>query len=267
MDLQGTVAIVTGSSSGIGAASARLLASRGARLVINCARSVEAGEEVAEQCRAAGSEAVLCQADVSIDADCRRLAQTALDRWDRIDVLVNSAGTTKFVAHHDLDGLSSEDFSRILAVNTLGPFQMVRAAAPHLKASGEGAVVNVSSVAGLLGTGSCIAYAASKAALNMMTVSLARVLAPEVRINTICPAFVQGRWLQDALGEKYEAHKAAREKGSLLRKAPTPEEVAETVLWLIEGAALSTGQVLLTDAGRTLEATGSKTSRGEAGMS
>ena len=252
MDLRGAVAIVTGSSSGVGAATARLLAGKGCRVVVNCARSVADGERVVAECEALGAEATLCPADVSIDADCRRLAETALKQWGRIDVLVNSAGTTKSVSHYNLEGLTSEDFVRIFSVNTLGPFQMARAVAPHMKARGDGAIVNVSSTAGLRGTGSSIAYAVSKAGLNVLTQSLARVLAPEVRVNAVCPGFVQGRWVKNALGDAYEEHKAHWQNHSPLKKAATPEEVAATILWLVESAVLMTGQTIVTDVGMTL---------------
>ena len=257
MNLRGAVAIVTGSSSGVGAAVARILAEKGCRVVVNCTRSVTDGERVVAECQALGGEATLCRADVSIDADCRRLAETALKRWGHIDVLVNSAGTTKYVSHYDLEGLSSEDFLRIFSVNTLGPFQMARAVAPHMKARGEGAIVNVSSTAGIRGTGSSIAYAVSKAGLNVLTQSLARVLAPEVRVNAVCPGFIQGRWLKNALGDGYEDHKAFWETSSPLRKAATAEEVAASILWLVESAVLMTGQTIVTDVGMNLGPAGS----------
>ncbi|MCH7565477.1 MAG: SDR family oxidoreductase, partial [Gemmatimonadetes bacterium] len=167
IELQGGVVIVTGSSRGIGEATARLLATRGANVVINCTSSLEAAEAVAEACRADGGGAIVCQANVAEDADCRKLAQAALDEWGRIDGLVNNAGTTKFCAHGDLDGLAAEDFHAIFAVNTIGPFQMIRAVAPAMKSQGNGAVVNVSSVAGIQGVGSSLAYVASKAGLNI----------------------------------------------------------------------------------------------------
>ena len=257
MELRETVSIVTGSSSGVGAATARMLARRGSRVMINCVRSVEAGERVVAECEALGVEAALCPADISSDADCRRLVDTVLERWGRIDVLVNSAGTTKYVSHYDLEGLASDEFLRIFSVNTLGPFQMARAVAPHMKVRGEGAIVYVSSIAGLRGTGSSIAYAVSKAGLNILTQSLARVLAPEIRVNAVCPGFVQGRWVRNALGDAYEDHKAHWEKNSPLRKAATPEEVAATILWLVESAVLTTGQTIVADAGMTLGPVGS----------
>jgi 3-oxoacyl-[acyl-carrier protein] reductase len=257
MELRGAVAIVTGSSSGVGAAAARMLAGKGARVLINCAHDTDAGERVVAECRAFGTEAALCQADVSIDADCRRLAEAALKRWGQIDILVNSAGTTKSVSHYNLEGLSSEDFMRILAVNTLGPFQTARAVAPHMKARGAGAIVNVSSTAGLRGTGSSIAYGVSKAGLNTLTQSLARVLAPEIRVNAVCPGFIQGRWVKNALGDAYEEHKTHWETTSPLRMAAMPEDVATTIVWLIESAALITGQTIIADAGMTLGPAGS----------
>lgn len=252
MELKDSVAIVTGSSSGVGAAAALLLAKRGARIMVNCARSVEDGERVVAACKSIGVDAMLCQADVSDDDECRRMAAEAMDRWGRIDVLVNSAGMTKFVSHYDLEGMKSEDFRRILEVNTLGPFQMARAVAPHIKAGGDGAIVNVSSLAGVRASGSSIAYAASKAGLNNLTVALARVLAPEIRVNAVCPAFIQGRWLMNALGDRYEDAKATWEQTSPLQKAPTAEEVAEVVLWLVEAAVITTGQVIVCDTGTSL---------------
>ena len=174
MDLRQAVCIVTGSSSGVGAATARLMASRGARVVINYARSADAAEAVAASCRELGGEALVCQADVSQDADCRRLVAQTLAQWGRIDALVNNAGTTKFVAHGDLEGLDEADFHNIYGVNVIGAFQMVRAARAALTASGCAAVVNVASIAGVKGVGSSIAYAASKGGLVSLGRSVAR---------------------------------------------------------------------------------------------
>ena len=183
------VAIITGSASGIGAATAVELSRRGWSVLVNYSKSKEKAEQVVKNCPGA----IAVQADVGEDAECRKLAQAAMDKWGRVDALVNNAGTTKFVKHADLDGLSADDFLRIYRLNVVGPFQMARACAPALKAA-KGAVVNVSSVASLLGTGSSIAYAASKAALNSMTYSLARVLGPEVRVNAVCPGYVDTPW-------------------------------------------------------------------------
>lgn len=251
--LEGKAAIVTGSSSGIGAATARQLADRGCNVVINFSRSEAPAEAVAEECRAKGVEAIICKANVADDDDCRRLVKAAEDQWGRLDCLVNNAGTTKFVAHDDLEGLSGQDFLDIYHVNVVGPYQMIRAATPLLRASGDGAVVNVSSIAGVWGTGSCVAYAASKGAINTMTLSLARALGPEIRINTVCPGFVQGDWLRNGMGaERYDATKAALEESTPLRRAGGPEHMAEAVLMFLGSGSHVTGEFLMADGGHHL---------------
>ena len=238
------VAIVTGSSSGIGAATAVVLAERGWNVVINYSKSAKEAEAVASRCK--GS--ITVQANVVEDAECKRLVKAALDKWGRLDALVNNAGTTKFVNHNDLDGLQAADFQRIYATNVVAPFQMCRAAAKALKES-KGAIVNVSSVAALLGTGSSIAYAASKAALNTMSMSLARVLAPEVRVNLMAPGFVETPWLKSGFGENYgrimEGYSAVAPLGGVCQ----PEDVARAIVWLVEDARMVTGQTVYVDSG------------------
>lgn len=239
------VAIVTGSSSGIGAACAAELAKRGWSVVVNYSKSAAEAQKVVAQCQ----DAIAVQADVGEDADCRRLAQAALDKWGRIDALVNNAGTTKFVKHADLEGLSAEDFLRIYRLNVVAAFQMTRACAPALK-DAKGAVVNISSVASLLGTGSSVAYGASKAALNAMSLSLARSLAPEVRVNVVAPGYVDTPWQHAMLGTE-KARAAAERYASFvpLKDYARPADVADTVAWLIEGARMVTGEVLFVDGG------------------
>ena len=253
MDIKGGVTIVTGSATGVGAACVKLLASKGCNVVINYTKSEAEAKETQAECEALGVETLLVQADVSKDEDCRRMAQAAIDKWGRIDGLINNAGTTHFVNHANLEGLSADDFQRIYAVNVIGPYQMTRAVVPQMKQQGNGSIVNVSSVAGVMGVGSSIAYTASKGALNTMTLSLARALGPEVRVNTICPGFIQGRWLRGGLGDDvYEAAKAAQERNTPLKKAGTPEDMAQAAVWFIEGADLITGEILIVDAGSHL---------------
>lgn len=255
MKLEGAVSIVTGSATGVGAACALRLAAKGSRVVVNYTKSRREAEETVEAARARGAEAILVQADVSEDADCRRLVGAALEKWGRLDVLVNNAGATKFVGHRDLDGLTAEDFQRIYAVNVIGPYQMMRAAEPALRAAGDAAVINISSLAGVMGLGSSIAYAASKGALNTMTLSLARVLAPEIRVNAICPGLIEGRWLREGMGDKaYEALKQNALRNTPLAKVAEPDDIAEVALWLIEGAALVTGETVMVDGGMHLSA-------------
>lgn len=247
------VAIVTGSSSGVGAATARALSAKGWCVTINYSRSADAAERVAAECQELGGETLVVQANVADDADCRRLVQETLDRWGRLDALVNNAGTTKFCDHADLDGLDKQDFLDIYAVNTVGPYQMTRAAEQALRDSGSGAIVNVASIAGLAGVGSSIAYAASKGALVTMGKSLARVLGPEVRINTVCPGFIQGEWLREGMGhDVYEARKGAIERLAPLKLTATAEQVAEGILFFIDGPSITTGETLVLDGGAHL---------------
>ena len=239
------VAIVTGSSSGIGAATALELSRRGWRIVVNYSKSADAAREVAAQC----GEAIAVQADVGRDAECRRLAQAALEKWGRVDALVNNAGATKFVPHAKLDELSDDDFLRIYRVNVVAAFQMTRACAPALKET-RGAVVNVSSLASFLGTGSSIAYAASKGALNTLTLSLARVLAPEVRVNAVLPGVVDTPWMHAGYGdERFRELSARYAANAPLKSTCQPEDIAETICWLIEGGKMVTGETVFVDAG------------------
>jgi 3-oxoacyl-[acyl-carrier protein] reductase len=258
MSGDGLCAIITGSASGLGAATAAILAKDGARIVINYSSSQKEAEATADLCRAAGGEVVVVQGDVSRDEDCKRIVAAAAP-WGRVDALINNAGTTKHVAHDNLDGLSAEDFQRLFGVNTIGPFQMVRAARALLeagaKASGRAsAVVNVSSVAGISGIGSSVAYAASKGALNTITYSLARALAPLIRVNTVCPGYIDTPWFTKGRG----AEAAAKVRDSVIAKVPlkrasTAEDVANLVCFLATPPSSNiTGEVMRLDAGAHL---------------
>ncbi|MDP6574292.1 MAG: SDR family oxidoreductase [Rhodospirillales bacterium] len=250
MEIKQGTAIVTGSATGLGAAIAKRLASKGCNVVINYTRSEADAEETAAACENLGVEALLCRADVANDADCRRMAALSMEKWGRIDALVNNAGVTKFTPAEDLESLSAEDFQHMYAVNVVGPYQMIRAVAPHMKRGGRGAVVNISTIAAITGDGSSVAYAASKGALNVMTLSLARALGPEIRVNAICPGFVQTRWNRDGMGEKaYGERVVQMERMTPLQTANTPEEIAETAVWLVEGGDCVTGEIILADSG------------------
>ena len=258
MSKVGLCAIVTGSASGLGAATAALLAKGGARIVVNYSSSQKEAEQTADLCRKAGAEVVVVQGDVARDEDCRKIVAAAA-AWGRLDALVNNAGTTKHVAHDNLDGLSAEDFQRIYAVNTIGPFQMVRAARALLEAGAKAAghasaVVNVSSVAGISGVGSSIAYAASKGALNTMTLSLSRALAPTIRVNTVCPGYIDTPWFTKGRGEAG----AKQVRDSVVARVPlkvasSAEDIAQLVSFLASPASSNmTGEVVRMDAGMHL---------------
>jgi 3-oxoacyl-[acyl-carrier protein] reductase len=258
MDLKNHVAVVTGSATGLGAAVAVKLAERGARVVVNYTKSVKEAEETLGLVKAKGAEGILAQGDVANDDDCRRIAKAAVDRWGRIDILVNNAGTTKFADHADLDALTADDFLGIYKVNVVGAYQMIRACQPYLKESKFGRVVNVSSIAGVLGVGSSVAYAASKGALNTLTKSLARSLAPEIRVNAVCPGFIGTRWFSERFGpETYARIVEHNVQSTPLHRAATPEDVADAVVFFCaEGAVHITGETLLTDAGHHLALAG-----------
>jgi 3-oxoacyl-[acyl-carrier protein] reductase len=242
------LAIITGGGTGVGAATALALARRGYDLVVNYSRSEQEAEASAAACRAAGAEALPWRADVADDGACRAMVQAAAERWGRIDALVNNAGITAF-GGTEWDSVDAAMFQDVMAVNVVGSFQMVRACAPHLKAAG-GAVVNVSSIAGSLGIGSSAPYIASKGAINALTLHMARTLAPQVRVNAVCPGMISTRWFVDGIGqEAYERLKARNERGALLGRICSAEDVADAVVWLIEGARTVTGETILLDAG------------------
>lgn len=251
-DFDGKIILITGSATGLGAAMAIGAARRGAKTVIlNCTKSLKEAEATADEVRKAGAEVSIAQGDVSDDEACRTVAAAAA-KHGRLDALVNNAGTTKQVPNHgDLDGLSKDDFLRIYAVNVVGPFQMIRACRPLLEQSGRAAVLNISSIAGVKGIGSSVAYAASKGALNTMTLSLARALAPKIRVNALCPGFIDTRWFTDAFGEDLTAR--IREnvvKTTPLQAASKPEDIADAGLFFISDASRHvTGETLLVDAG------------------
>ena len=246
------VAIITGSATGVGAATALEFARRGFAVLINYSRSESEAQQTAQACRAQGADTLCLQADVADDSACRSLAAAALDRWQRIDVLVNNAGITNFAGVDNWEVLDDELFQRIYAVNTVGSFQMVRACRDALKQT-RGAIVNVSSTAGALGVGSSIPYIASKGALNAMTLHLARVLAPAVRVNAVCPGMITSRWFKDGIGEEaYARQLAGYEKAMPLARACSPEDVAEAIVWLATGASTVTGELLMLDSGMHL---------------
>lgn len=253
-DMQGKRAIVTGGGTGLGAATAIGLARRGANICINYSRSADAAEAVAEECRKLGVEAFTAQADVSDDANCRELVQQATAKLGGLDILINNAGITKFAAHSDLDALDADDFLNLYKVNVVSIYQMTRAARSHLEDGAVGSVVNVSSIAGVTGMGSSIAYAATKGAINTMTLSLARALAPRIRVNAVCPGYIASGWFTKYQGDSVEDKTAERViRTTPLQVASKPEDIAGTILFLAgPDSAHMTGETLIVDAGMHL---------------
>ena len=249
---QRRTAIVTGSATGVGAASALALARHGYDILVNYTKSEREAKETERACREAGADTLCVRGDVALDGDCKNIVQAAVARWSRLDALVNNAGVTTFVGSGNWDALDAETFQRIFAVNLLGTFQMIRASAPYLKAA-RGSIVNVSSIAGALGIGSSVPYVASKGAINSLTLHLARVLAPDVRVNAVCPGMITTRWFVDGVGqEAYEKLKNHYESVTPLATACSAEDVADAVLWLIERARTTTGELLMLDSGMHL---------------
>jgi ketoreductase RED2 len=242
VSLAGKVALVTGSSSGIGEATARSLAAAGAAVVINSSTSVEAGKAVADSL----PEAVYVQASVADAAACQALVDATLAQYGRLDILVNNAGTTKLIPHADLDAATDEVWDKILSTNLMGTWHMTRSSVPALKATGAGSVINVTSVAGLRQAGSSIPYAVSKAGINHLTKLLANVLGPEIRVNAVAPGLVDTPWTADWAGARERVTALAP-----LKRPALPEDVAEVIMGLVL-AGFVTGQVVTVDGGMSL---------------
>jgi ketoreductase RED2 len=240
------VVLVTGSSSGIGEATARHFAAEGATVVVNSSSSIEAGQAVAEALVSTGATATYVQGDVSDAAQRARLVERVLADHGRLDVLVNNAGVTKVIPHHDLAAVTEEVFRGILEVNLIGTFELTKLALPHLRATGDGAVVNITSVAGVRPTGSSVPYAVSKAALNHLTALLANVSGPEVRINAVAPGLVRTPWTADW----GPLHDLMAERAALGRSGE-PDDIAGAVVDVAANRYL-TGQVLVVDGGLSL---------------
>lgn len=241
-----TVALVTGSATGVGRATALRFARDGLAVAVNYAHSEQEARQTFAEVQALGVPALLCRADVADDAAVRGMVNQCCAELGGLDVLVNNAGMTHFIDHENLDALTDEVWDEILGVNLKGTFYCCRAAMPALRAR-QGAIVNVTSVAGLQGHGSSIPYAASKAALNCLTKSLARAFAPDVRVNAVAPGPILTRWLAERM-EHVERSLLA----TPMRRAATPEDIADVIAFLARGTSLMTGQVVVVDGGRTM---------------
>jgi 3-oxoacyl-[acyl-carrier protein] reductase len=240
------VVLVTGSATGVGRACAVRFARLGYAVVVNYSKSEADAHETVKLVEAAGARALLCKATVADEARVKEMVARTASAFGRLDVLVNNAGMTHFVAHADLDALTDAVWDEIFQVNLKGAFYCTRAAMPLLRAA-KGSVVNVSSVAGLTGQGSSIPYCASKAALNCLTQSLARAFGPDVRVNAVAPGPIKTRWLAGR-----DAQVAKFLEQAPLGRAADPDDIADAVVYLATGTTLTTGQVLVVDGGRTM---------------
>jgi 3-oxoacyl-[acyl-carrier protein] reductase len=241
------VALVTGSATGIGRAVALQLARQGVAVAVNYSRSEKEARETFDDVQKQGVPAVLCKANVAHETEVKRMVEACRQELGGLDILINNAATTRFIDHTDLDALTEEVWDELLAVNVKGAYFCSRAALPIMQERGGGSIVNVSSVAGLAGVGSSIAYAASKAALNCMTKSLARAFAPAVRVNAVAPGPVLTRWLAPHMD-----HVEKQLVLTPMKRAATPEDIADVVVFLATGTTLMTGQIVVVDGGRTM---------------
>jgi ketoreductase RED2 len=242
-ELEGRVAIVTGSTSGIGEATARRLVDLGAMVMVNSSSSVEAGNDLVAEL---GTATRYHRADVSSEEECIGLVDATVEAFGGLDILVNNAGYTRVIPHNDLDAVTEEVFRRIIDVNVFGTWYLSRAAVPALKAGGDGNIVNITSIAGLTAGGSSIPYAVSKAALNHLTRLMANVLGPEIRVNAVAPGLVETPWT-----ETWDAVHAAVAQRSPLGRSATADDCAEAVLGILR-ARYQTGDVVVVDGGLTL---------------
>lgn len=254
MKLKDATAIITGSSSGIGRAIAIALAKQGCHIAINYSHNDIGAKAVAEACEQYGVNTLVQKANVAEDEDCHALVAATSEKLGAPNILINNAGTSKFCDHRNLAGLSKQDFLDIYSVNTVGAYQMIRAAESALRRHDIAHIINMASIAAVTGVGSSVAYAASKGALLTMTMSLARVLGPQIRVNAICPGFVQGDWLEQGLGtETYQKMLAKMQQVAPLKDTATPERVAEVAVGIITGMDWATGESIIVDGGAHLQ--------------
>lgn len=252
MNVAGKVALITGGATGLGRATALALARAGCSIAVNHLPATQAAaEQLVHELAALGVRAIAVEADVTDSQACGRMVEAVVTQLGRLDVLVNCAGVTRFIPHSALDEVSRDDWDFIFGVNVIGTFQSSRAARHALAANG-GVIVNIASTAGVTGTGSSIPYSVSKAGVISLTQSLARVLAPRIRVVAVAPGFIDGDWMRRGLGERF-----ARAADSFARLSPLgricqPEDVAAAIVSLIAGSDMVTGQTLVCDGGSLL---------------
>ena len=250
MTTEKKAALVTGAASGIGRAAALALARAGYDVAINYSSSEKAARETAAAAEKLNARTLLVRCDVSDEAGVRAMVKSVQDKFGRLDVLVNNAGTTAPWTPKDLESLSLEDWDRVFAVNVRGLFQVTRAAVPLLRVS-KGCIVNTASIVGLRPGPQPLPYAASKAAVVNLTKTLAWNLGPDIRVNAVAPGWMEGDWMQRMLKDKYEDLMGKRAKATPLKRVVTAEDVAETMMSLVQSNRFVTGEVIVIDGGFT----------------
>jgi 3-oxoacyl-[acyl-carrier protein] reductase len=249
MDGVKPAALVTGAATGIGRSAAIALAKSGYDVVVNYSRSEDAAKMTAREAEAAGAKTLLCRADVSDDTAVRAMLAAIENEFGRLDVLINNAGTTVGVEPKNFDEMTVEAWNRVFSVNVLGVFLVVRAAAPLLKKSPNGCIVNTCSIAGLRPSAQPLAYAASKAAVANLTKTLANALGPQIRVNAVAPGWIEGEWMKRTLAGNYDGLMARRGKYTPLKRCCTEDDVADSMLSLIVHNRFVTGEIIIVDGG------------------
>jgi 3-oxoacyl-[acyl-carrier protein] reductase len=245
---QRPAALVTGAASGIGRSIALALAGAGYDVAVNYSRSEAAAKAVAAEAEKCGGRTLLFRCDVAEDACVRAMLKAVEDKFGRLDVLINNAGTTTEIKPRDFDGMTVEEWDRVFAVNVRGLFLVTRAALPLLRAA-KGCIVNTASIVGLRPGPQPLAYAASKAAVVNLTKTLAYNLGPDIRVNAVAPGWMEGDWMQRMLKDKYEELMGRRAKLTPLKRCVTAEDVAETMMSLVQSNRFVTGEVIVVDGG------------------
>jgi len=243
------VALVTGGGTGIGRSAVLALAKAGCDVAINYSSSKDAAQETAAQAQALGAQAILLQCDVSDDPAVRAMLAEVENTFGRLDVLINNAGTTSAISPKDFDAVTAENWDRVFAVNVRGMFQVTRAAVPMLKAAGNGCIVNTASIVGLRPGPQPLAYATSKAAVVSLTKVLAYNLGPDIRVNAVAPGWMEGDWMKRMLKDKYDSLMERRAKLTPLKRCVTADDVAQTMLSLVQSNRFVTGEVIVVDGG------------------
>lgn len=246
MELKNKVALVTGGGTGIGRATSFALAKRGATVIVNYSRSESDAVETVRLINDEGGRAIAIQADVSRDKEALTMVQTAVQHFGTVDLLVNNASITRHIPIDDLESATEEIWDELFDVNVKGMFYCARAVAPFMKKNQQGAIVNLGSIAGQTGLGSSLPYAVSKAAVHGLTKSLARALAPDIRVNCVVPGAVATRWWA---GKEEQMKRLA--PNLMLQRISTPEDIAQMICAALEQEAM-TGQIITVDSGQTL---------------